>query len=155
MALGPLSAEAARYLDDEGAVAKRRDGTLFLNADATVTLAQIEAAQDSPEFATWLAEHGGDPLATLRRGARELVDSTDTQEVRSRASDIEILLYARDVCASLRQLLAGIAAASNLGDVKTAAAAITPPPAPANNAAFLAGARAAVKARIENGEADT
>lgn len=108
----------------------------------------------SSEFATWLAENGGDPVLTLRRRAREALDAqTDTNQL-IRAALIETLLYVRDAHRNLNALIDGIGVASNLAQVKTAAAAIGKVPAPADDAAFLAGARAAIKDRIDAGEAD-
>ena len=42
------------------------------------TAQEIADAQESPEFAAWLVEHGGDPEATALREAREKLDTKDT-----------------------------------------------------------------------------
>lgn len=95
-------------------------------------------------------------ILAVQVDAKAFLDAQqDRQAALLRAAVKELAVYTRDAHRNLNRLLGGIAAANNLADVKTAAAAITQSPAPANDATLFAGARAAIKARLDAGEADT
>jgi len=50
-----------------------------------VTVQDVIDANDSPGFATWYAEHGGDQVLTLRRKAKEALDDIQANEALIRA----------------------------------------------------------------------
>ena len=106
-------------------------------------------------FSQWRAEHGGDPVLTLQRKAKELLDAEQAEAALTRAALKELVVYARDAHRNLNTLLDGIAAAGNLNDVKTTAAGITQASAPADEGVLFQGARDAVKARLDAGEVNS
>ena len=127
----------------------------WFHVDPQPTEQDVIDALASQAYADWLDEHGGDALKTLRRQAKEALDAQNRENALLRAALKELVIYTRDAHANLNALLDGIAGAASLADVKTAAAAISQAPAPANDATLFAGARDAIKARIDAGEGDS
>ncbi len=64
------------------------------HADPQPTSEQIDQWAEEPGYATWLAEHGGDATATLRRQAREALDAQSQHLIEvDKAVLVELLLY--------------------------------------------------------------
>lgn len=99
-------------------------------------------------FSEWLAENGGDPLLTLRRKAKEALDSQAAeQNALLRAVVLELLDYANADRANLNTLLTwlgGQTTLTNRGQL-SAMGSVEATPAQAKDA---------IKARLAAGEAD-
>lgn len=131
-------------------------GTLEYGADGRVTSIPI----GTPPYVRSRTQADIDAavaaaIVAVQAEAKAFLDAQqDRQAALLRAAVKELAVYTRDAHRNLNTLLGGIAAANNLADVKTAAAAITQSPAPANDATLFAGARAAIKARLDAGDGD-
>jgi hypothetical protein len=55
------------------------------HADPKPTPAQVQAVLDSPAFADWQTEHGGDEQLTRRRRAKDYLDDPEALEIVLRA----------------------------------------------------------------------
>jgi hypothetical protein len=99
-------------------------------------------------FSQWQAENGGDPLATLRRKAKEaLADQADEQNALVRAVVLELLDYCNEQRKRHNQLLQWIGGQLTLLNRGQLAALQL-------NEATPTQAKQAIVSRIENGEAD-
>lgn len=99
-------------------------------------------------FSQWQAENGGDPLATLRRKAKEaLADQAQEQNALMRAVVLELLDYCNEQRKRHNQLLQWIGGQTTLLNRGQLAAL-------ALNEATPQQAKQAIVSRIENGEAD-
>ena len=118
--------------------------------DAQPTLEQIDAWAAEPAFQTWLAEHGGDALLTLRREAKELLDATHHQAALTRALALTTLSEVNNLRQWITSFKAAAAAATNLANLQTRIAAL--PNVPDRTATQL---RTAIKQQLSDGAADT
>lgn len=79
-------------------------------------------------FSQWLAEHGGNAAATLRREAREALSAARAESALHRAALLVIVDEFNRHTEKFTALRNAIANANSLAEVKTAAAAIDPIP---------------------------
>ena len=107
---------------------KKSDGTIVLNwlADpaSKPTDQEIIDRGNSPEFAVWYAEHGGDPDLTRRRIAKELIDKVDAQEQALRAVVLAVNARTNQIANRLNQVLDAIDSSNNHGQLLTNIGAI-------------------------------
>ena len=106
------------------------DGTegKFLEWDVTFgpqpTEQEIIDAGNSPGYAVWYAEHGGDADLTRRRIAKELMDKVDAQEQALRAVVLAVNARTNQIANRLNQVLDAIDSANNLAQMQTNIGAI-------------------------------
>ena len=100
-------------------------------------------------FSQWQAENGGDPLATLRRKAKEaLADQADEQNALVRAVVLELLDYCNEQRKRHNQLLQWLNSQATILLNRGQLASL------ALHEATPQQAKQAIVSRIENGEAD-
>lgn len=118
------------------------------HADPQPTPEQVTQWGNAPEFSAWRQANGGDPLVTLRRKAKEALQSQSAeQSALIRAVVIELLDYANQQRDAHNSLLTWLGSQTTLVSRNSL-------PAMQLNKATPAQAKTAITNRIETGEAD-
>lgn len=114
------------------------------------TEVEIDATELTPEYTQWAEQHGGDPLKTLRRLAKEALSGNHAEHALLRSALLVIVDEFNRHSQTMNSLLDAIDSASNLATLKAAVGAIS-------NLPDRTGAQlrmAAIK-RLDDGDADS
>jgi len=122
----------------------------WLSVSQEPTEQEIIDAGNSQAFLDWYAEHGGNPVLTLRRQAKEALSAQHANDLRFRAVMVEFVKEFNRHADKINSILDAIDNATSLGDLKTRVGAIND--YPERSSAQL---RTLVEAALDNGEADT
>lgn len=122
----------------------------WYTASPQPTEAEIDAAEISQAFIDWSAEHGGDPVKTLRRQAKEALSENKAESALLRSALLAIVDELNRHSDKTNAILDAIDGASNLSGLKTAIGTI-------NNLPQRTGAqlRTAAETKLAAGDADT
>lgn len=132
------------------AVINERGFEMWNHADAQPTPEQLASWAAEPAFATWLSEHGGDALLTLRREAKEMLDAqADRHAALMRALAMTTLSEVNILRDWITQFKAATAAATTLANLQTRVAAL--PAVPTRTSQQL---RDAIKKQVTDGNVD-
>ena len=121
----------------------------FLSGDV-VTEAAVSTILASAEYASWLAEHGGDPVLTARRQTREALSAAKAESALHRAAFLVLVDEFNRHIEKFTALRDALSTATSLADAKAKAAAIEPIPARTGQ-----DLRDAAIVKIDSGAADS
>ena len=114
------------------------------------TEAEVVTAAGSPEYATWLAENGGDPALTLRKQAEDNLSDNQKSNLLLRAVILTMVEEFNRHSDRTNAILDAIDGANNLASLKSAIGVINN--IPARTGAQL---RTAAIAKIRAGDSDS
>lgn len=111
---------------------------------------EIDATGLTPQYIDWAEQHGGDPLKTLRRLAKEALSGNHAEHALLRSALLVIVDEFNRHSQTMNSLLDAIDAASNLGTLKASVGLIAN--LPDRTGAQL---RTAALNKIDSGDADS